>query len=123
MYDGGRNGAAPQLTHACGDCWGAALYGSYVFNDYCTGNVRLEKFHDNANSFNVVNFSGVAPTVNVYAITLGVTVHPFPKHPILKNLVLRPEARYDYSEDRVFYSGDRGFRDQLTFAADVIFSF
>ena len=124
MYDGGRNGSAPTNSHAYGDVWGAAFYTSYVFNDYLTGNIRMEKFHDFANDFVVANPVGTGvPSVNVYEITLGLSIKPFPKDPILKNLLIRPETRYDYSEDHVFQAGNSSFRDQCTFAADVIFSF
>jgi len=105
-----------RVSHAYGDVWGAALYGQYVINDYVTANVRLEKAH---------TFLTPSST-NFYEVTLGVTVKPLPKDPIGQNLSFRPEIRYDYCEDHVFNNGSndgRGFKDQLTFGCDVIFTF
>jgi len=136
VYDGGRNGSG-SVTHAYGDTWGIALYGSYIVNDFVTANVRLEKAHFDtsigglnvgeaalgSSSFSAFGRNTVFNT-NFYAITLGTTITPFPKDPIGKNLSVRPEVRYDYCEDHVFGNGtnDR-FKDQLTFGADVIFKF
>jgi len=134
IYDGGMNHEEASGTHAYGDIWGAALYASYTLNDYLTLNGRVEKYHsyadgvgalgdssDNIPGFNDSN--GGVPTVNIYAFTLGVTVTPMPKDSILKNLSVRPEIRYDVSEDRPFVQHGANFKDQLTFAADVIFKF
>jgi hypothetical protein len=129
VYDGGVNAFAPSgVSHGYGDVWGAALYASYKINDYVTANGRFEKAHayvgsfaglDNSSSFAT---TGVSST-NVYEATLGVTITPLPTDPIGKGLSIRPEIRYDWSEDNVFISGNRTFQDQLTFGADVIFTF
>jgi len=140
VYDGGRNADGISqfgFSHAYGDQWGGALYGAYMFNDYCTLNLRLEKFHDYA--FSPLDQSALAleslnsglggnggahsSAINFYSITAGVAVHPFPKDPIGKNLVVRPEVRYTYSEDHIFFESSGAFKDQLVFAADVIFGF
>jgi hypothetical protein len=129
VYDGGLNQTSESTTHAYGDVWGAVGYGSYVINDFVTANVRLEKFHSYSNTLG--SASGAAstlglanvPTINVYDVTLGVTIHPFPKDPIGKNLMIRPETRYSWSEDPIFVTGSRSFQDQWTFGADVIFTF
>ena len=66
---------------------------------------------------------GFVPTINVYSTTVGVTIKPLPKDPIGKNLSIRPEVRYDFSEDEIFSAGNDSFKDQLTFGADIIFKF
>ena len=128
VYDGGINVEESGSTHAYGDRWGAAFYASYVLCDVATLNLRAEKLHNYDDS--VVDFSDrlgtdpAVPTVNLYEITLGVTLTPFPKDPIGKNLSFRPEIRYDFTDgDKVYSAGGTTFKDQLTFAADVIFKF
>jgi hypothetical protein len=129
VYDGGLNQTSETRTHAYGDTWGAVGYGSYVINEFVTANVRLEKFHSFSNMLG--SASGAAstlglvsvPTINIYDVTLGVAIHPFPKDPIGKNLTIRPETRYSWSEDPIFVSGSKNFQDQWTFGADVIFTF
>jgi hypothetical protein len=131
VYDGGLNQDTDVRTHAYGDVWGATVYGSYVINDYVTANVRLEKFHSYSGSIGAADHvsdtlnlaSSTVPTINVYDVTLGVTIHPFPKDPIGKNLMIRPETRYSWSEDPIFVTGSRSDQDQWTFGADVIFAF
>lgn len=130
-YDGGYNGFAPAgFSHAYGDTYGVALYGSYAINDYLTANARAEWAHGylgsfdgiSAGTFNGFNFS--VPTLNVAEITLGVTIKPMPKDPIGQNLMLRPEVRYDVSEDHLYPVGSGAvYRDQWTAAMDVIFTF
>jgi hypothetical protein len=140
VYDGGRNGGG------YGDVWGLALYGSYIVNDMFTVNVRAEKFHDFADSFGSsssvsssnnffdefasaspgsTGFSGGVTSLNYYELTAGVSIKPMPKDPIGQNLTIRPEIRYDVSEDHVYHvgGGSTFFRDQWTIAADVIFKF
>src|SRR5262249_6316108 len=121
-------------THAYGDVWGLAIYASYKINDMFTVNGRVEKYHaysdglgaqgdssDGIPGFNDAN--GHVPTINVYEATLGVTITPMPKDPWLKGLMIRPEIRYDWSEDHLLPTNSHNFRDQLTFGADVIFQF
>jgi len=134
VYDGGANAEENGSSHAYGDVWSVNLYGSYIINDFVTANARLEKYHNFSDSFGAFGDSsdflhrtgtdtGV-PTINVYSATLGVTIRPMPKDPIGKNLMIRPEARYTYSEDHVFFQGNgHGFKDQLTFGADIVFTF
>lgn len=133
LYDGGVNTEDQPVgtTHAYGDAYGAALYAGYTINDYLTVNGRGEWAHgylegigglgDTSEIPGIVG--GSTPTLNVWEVTLGVTVTPLPKDPIGKNLLIRPEVRYDFSEDHVYSAGGTQFKDQLTFAADVIFKF
>jgi len=126
IYDGGMNANATGSTHAYGDVWGAVVYLGYTINEYVTANARIEKYHSYSSSVGpAAGFGGegFVPTVNVYSTTLGVTITPLPKDPIGKNLSIRPEVRYDFSEDEVFFTGNQSFKDQLTFGADVIFKF
>lgn len=98
-----------------GDAWGGAGYAKYVLNEYMTLNARVEKLH--------YNFKNDGVTNNVYSATLGVTIKPFPKDRWGSNLMIRPEARYDVSEDAIFTTNSGDHKDQLTFGADVIFTF
>ncbi len=130
VYDGGVNSEERGFSHAYGDNYGLAAYGSYAINDFVTANVRAEWEHIYNDSFPVGDTSDFIgstvdiPTLNVWEITLGVTIKPMPKDPILQNLSIRPEVRYDFSEDHVLPSGDnRTFRDQFSAGADVIFTF
>jgi hypothetical protein len=128
VYDGGRNGS-PGRTHAYGDTWGAALYGTYVINDFASFSARIEKAHyDDGLAPGYSGGSGFSSfgsgNTNFYAITLGMGITPFPKDPIGKNLLIRPEVRYDYCEDDRFGNGTGNtYKDQLTFGADIIFKF
>jgi hypothetical protein len=88
-----------------------------------TINARVEKAH-----VNLAVFGGAENTadINLYEITLGVTVTPLPKDPYLKGLSIRPEIRYEFtdaSRGAFTANGGTSYKDQLTFAADVIFAF
>jgi hypothetical protein len=130
IYDGSANSDPfTGVTHAYGDSYGVSLYGQYVINDYFTANVRGEWLHTyvGTGGFNdsLGEFGGSVPTLNGYEVTLGVTITPMPKDPILQNISIRPEFRYDVSEDHLFAVGDGSstYRDQYTLAADVIVKF
>jgi hypothetical protein len=123
IYDGGINGNGVSDTHHYGDVWGGAAYVGYTVNDNLTVNGRLEKAH-----VNLASFAGSTNSsdINLYEITLGVTVTPLPKDPYLKGLSIRPEIRYDFtdaSRGAFTANGGTSYKDQLTFAADVIFAF
>lgn len=133
VYDGARNESITGTVPAYGDNYGVALYAGYVVNDYLTANVRGEWFYDYTGqytsalanqSLTFLNNTSF-PNSNLYELTLGVTITPMPKDNIGKNLSLRPEVRYDCSEDRLYEVGNQGraFRDQWTVAMDVIFKF
>ena len=121
IFDGGANGSVG-ATHAYGDVWGAAGYAAYTVNDMLTVNARLEKAHAYVGDYLGL---GNDSAINVYEVTLGVTVTPMPKDQYLKGLSIRPEIRYDFtdSSSRGFTAGGKVFDDQLTFGADVIFQF
>jgi hypothetical protein len=85
---------------------------TYIFNDYVTGNWRAEWFEDDSGAR-----IGVAG--QYVENTAGVTITPFPTDKVLKNLLFRPELRWDHSNREVFADD----HDQLTAAFDVIFKF
>lgn len=94
--------------------YGAAGYGVYRVNDYYSVGARAEWFRDSG---------GFATGVdqNLIGLTGGVTITPFPRHDVGRNVKVRPELRYDYSTEDYF--DGLTSRDQLTFAVDVIFNF
>jgi hypothetical protein len=97
-----------------GDYYGTALYAGYALNDMFTLNGRGELIHYYAAGVNM----------DIYEVTLGVTITPMPKQDILKGLSIRPEVRYDNSTNNTaFVTGTNAWHDQLTFATDVIFKF
>ena len=95
-----------------GFLYSVALLGSYEMCKEATVKIRGEYFHDE---------DGLrAPEgTDLYEVTVGLDVVPFANDAIGKNLIFRPEVRYDFSDDEVF-DGDQ---DQLTFAIDAIFKF
>lgn len=125
IYDGNYHSSSPA---GYGDVWGAAVYAAYKINDNFTLNARAEKAHVYTGGFAGSPLLGglSASAVNIYEITLGVTITPFPKDPWGQGLIIRPEIRYDYSEDNIFdysTSTSGGFRDQFTLGIDVIYKF
>jgi hypothetical protein len=95
------------------NAYGPAHYLTYVFNDYLSGTWRAEWFRDEKGA-------RIGTAGNFFENTWGVTVTPAPTHPILKNLIVRPELRWDVSTKPAF-GGDR--HNQVTAAVDVIFKF
>jgi hypothetical protein len=96
------------------DHWyGVANYFTYTINDNLAATWRTEWFRDDGGSR--TGFTG-----NFYENTWGITITPAPNDSTWKNLLLRPELRWDHS-DQAAYGGDR--QDQLTLGFDVIFKF
>jgi len=97
--------------------WGGiAGYASYTLDPHFTLNTRLEWYKDAA-----AGFSNAAPVgANYYEVTAGVAIKPFPKDKILSHLIFRPEIRYDHADRSVFSTG---YRDELTFSMDALFTF
>jgi hypothetical protein len=130
VYDGGLNQGTTGSTHSYGDVWGAVLYVGYKVNDMFTINGRFEKYHSYSDGLGAqgvasgyVSSGAPVPTLNVYSSTLGVTIVPMPKDPWLKGISLRPEIRYDFSEDHIFPANGSAYKDQLTFGCDIIVTF
>ena len=92
---------------------GVAHYLQYAFTDNLLGTWRAEWFQDTDGTR-----TGVQG--NLYEMTWGVAITPLPKHPIFKNLIVRPEIRWDWTDSKGVFAG----RDtQLTAGFDVIFKF
>jgi len=96
--------------------YGVAAYMGYKFNDYATLNLRGEFFRDEDGVRLGTGFG-----TNVYEATAGVTVTPFASDEIMQNLKIRPEVRFDYSENKIFDAGTD--RYQFTAGIDAYFTF
>jgi hypothetical protein len=108
------------------DIWSAAGYAAYAVNDFLTLNARVEAYHTSATGIGAVTAPSSFDSLNIYSVTLGATITPFANTAILKNFVIRPEIRYDFSDSSAhapFTAGGRSYKDQLVFAADFIFKF
>ena len=96
--------------------YGLSGYALYRVDDRFTVAARLEAFRDNDGFEDVL----AVPTT-LYGATVGVTITPFPEDPILSNLKVRPEIRYDYSTEDFFDGLTEN--DQITAAVDAFFNF
>ncbi len=103
--------AAPDGSFA--QWYGVATYATYAFSDKLKATVRGEWFNDKDAA------RGLG--TNVYEATFGLAIKPFADNNLGSNVVFRPEIRYDYGQEGVFDNGTD--HDQMTFAADVIFTF
>jgi hypothetical protein len=95
------------------NAYGPAHYLTYTFNDYLSATWRIEWFRDDGGSRTGVDCSW-------YESTWGLGITPCPNDKVLKNLVIRPELRWDWADKDAFGSGRR---DLLTAAVDLIFKF
>ncbi|HMB95268.1 MAG TPA: outer membrane beta-barrel protein, partial [Tepidisphaeraceae bacterium] len=93
--------------------WAAAGYGTYKVNDYLTVQARAEYFSDHD------GVRGIG--TQLYELTGGVSIKPFPKDEYGSGLMLRPEIRYDFANEKVFDGGAND--DQCTFGIDALYSF
>ncbi len=109
---GYEEGAQADNTRA--QWYGVAAYSSHKMSDAVTFNLRGEWFSDQ---------DGTRTTVagNYYEATAGFWIKPFAKDRWGKNLIVRPELRFDWADENVF---DDGADDtQVTAAVDVILTF
>jgi hypothetical protein len=99
------------------DAWwyGVAVYAGYKVSDMITINARGEWFEDPDGA------RGLGTTGSVYEVTLGLDIHPLASNKNFASLRIRPEIRYDYSEDAFFAGGQK--HDQWTAGIDAIFGF
>ena len=104
----------PGVKHARADAYGAAHYLTYAFNDYVSSTWRLEGMHDDGGWRTGVN--GM-----LYESTLGLSITPAPRNRILRNLMLRPEFRWDWSDQANAFG--QGHDSQMTLAVDLIYKF
>ena len=93
--------------------WGIAGYAGYKINDNFGLNGRAEWFKDDGGSR-----TGIAG-INLYEVTVGLNIKPWPKDRWGQYLQIRPELRADISNDDVF--DDFGKDHQFTFGVDVIY--
>jgi hypothetical protein len=107
---------APKPTGGSTDAswYGVAGYAVYRLNDTYSLGGRAEWYRDSGGFTTGVD-------QNLFELTGGVTITPFPHHEIGSNLKIRPELRYDYSTEDYFDGLTE--QNQLTFAVDVIFNF
>jgi len=97
------------------DAWyGVAGYLVRSINDKFSVAGRLEWFHDEGGFTTGVD-------QNLYEATLGLTITPFAGDEIGQNFKIRPEIRYDYS-DNDYFDGLTA-NSQFTFGIDAIFNF
>jgi hypothetical protein len=94
--------------------YGVAHYLTYVINDYVSATWRTEWFRDQTGS-------RIGVPGNFAENTLGLNITPRPADKIWKNLSIRPEIRWDNSDQRVFEHGTE--QNGVTAAVDIIFKF
>jgi hypothetical protein len=95
--------------------YGVAGYLTYNINDNLAVNARGEWFEDPDGA------RGLGTTGSVYEVTVGLDIKPLVSNRNFASLHIRPEIRYDYSNDPFFDGGNK--HDQWTAAVDAIFGF
>ena len=95
--------------------WGIAGYAGYKLTDMFTLNGRAEWFHDDDGAR-----TGLS-NINLYELTAGVAIKPFPKDRWGQWLQIRPEVRVDFSQKDVF--NDFSDDNQVTFGVDVLYAY
>jgi hypothetical protein len=98
------------------DWYGVAGYAIYRVDDRFSVAGRLEWFRDDEGFVPVT-----AVPQDLFEATLGLTITPMPADETWRNLKVRPEIRYDWSNEDYFdgLTSD----NQFTAAVDVIFNF
>jgi hypothetical protein len=86
-----------------------ALLASYDMCKEATFKVRGEYYRDE-------DGVRIPPGTSLYEVTLGLDVTPFAHDSLGRNLIIRPEVRFDFSDDPVF----QGESHQYTFGIDAI---
>lgn len=94
--------------------YGAAGYIVYQLTEQVSVGGRLEWFHDEGGFTTGVD-------QNLYEATVGLTITPFADSELGSTLKIRPELRYDYSDENFFNGLTEN--DQVTAAIDVIVNF
>jgi len=95
--------------------YGVATYLGYSISDMLTVNARGEWFEDADGA------RGLGVTGSVWEVTIGLDIKPLASNRNWASLHIRPEIRYDYSNDAFFAGGTK--HDQWTAAVDVVFGF
>jgi len=94
--------------------YGAAGYAVFRVDDRYSLGARAEWYRDSGGFTTGVD-------QNLFELTGGVTITPFPRNEVGQNLKVRPELRWDYSTEDYFDGLSK--HSQVTFALDVIFNF
>ncbi len=97
--------------------YGVAGYASYALCREASLNVRAEYFNDQDGA----RLSAGVGGAQFAEATVGLSIRPFASDNFLSNLVIRPEFRWDWSDEDVFNGGDDD--NQLTAAIDAYFTF
>jgi len=97
--------------------WGIAEYVGYTISPQFTLNGRVEYFNDDDGA----RLTGAVGGAGVFEATVGLAITPFPNDTYGKNLVIRPEVRYDYASKNFFDGGTD--RYQFTAAIDAYYKF
>ena len=106
----------PGLDKGAKQWGGVAGYASYMFNEHVTLNSRGEWYIDAANGFS----NGASTRANYYEVTVGPAIRPFKKNKILSQILLRPELRFDFSNQPVFSKGEK---TQVSLSGDILYTF
>ena len=93
--------------------YGVAGYAIYSLNDWIAIQGRAEYFNDDDGA------RGLGTTL--YEFTFGVDIKPLASNKDFATLRVRPEIRWDLSDDDVFDGGQD--TSKLTFGIDVLFQF
>ena len=99
------------------DAWwiGGAVYGGFDLDEskrfVLQG--RFEYYNDIDGAFFL--------DTEIFSATVGLKITPWPNDSIAKNLMIRPEIRWDYADDDLFDGNTRN--SQFTIACDAIFRF
>jgi hypothetical protein len=104
LYD-----AAGAADGDSGYLYSLALLGSYEMCKEATVKIRGEYLHDQ-------DGVRIPAGTSLYEVTVGLDIIPFARDPWLRNLLVRPEVRFDFSDDSVF----QGESHQYTFGIDAI---
>lgn len=99
--------------------YGVAGYVGYKINSYFTINGRGEYFNDqdNARGLSTIPSEGT----QAWEGTLGVTITPMPDSTLGSNLKIRPEVRYDYSQNPIYEGGTNN--SQCTAAIEAYYTY
>jgi hypothetical protein len=97
--------------------YGLAGYASVAMCKEASLNVRAEYFNDEDGARVSAGVGGAQFAEG----TVGLALRPFAKDNLWSNLVIRPEVRWDWSDENVFDDG--GDNNQFTAAVDAYFTF
>ncbi len=120
LFDGvfGYESGARIATNApsTGDAlwYGVSGYVIQKLNDQVSVAGRLEWYRDQDGYT-----TGLSQTL--YEATVGLTITPFPNDKLGSGFKVRPEVRFDYSDEHYFDNASK--HDQWTFAVDAFYNF